>query len=261
MKLGLEGKVVLITGGSKGLGLACARAFAGESAKVAIASRSQDNLDGARDALGKDGFQVVAIRADLTQAQNASALVAAVERELGALDVLVNSAGAAQRHTMDEYDEAAWRQGMNAKYFPYVNAMDAVRPGMIKRGRGAIVNIIGMGGKLAIPTHLAGGAANAALMLVTTGMAHALGRNGIRVNTINPGATFTDRVKHSLQVEARALGIDEDETLKRNQARIPLGRYGRPEEVAAVALFLASEQASYVTGAIIPMDGAALPVI
>ncbi len=261
MKLGLEGKVVLITGGSKGLGLACARAFAAEGAKVAIASRSQDNLDRARDGLGKDGFQVVAIRADLTRAQDAGAMVAAVERELGPVDVLVNSAGAAIRHTMDEYDEDAWHQGMNAKYFPYVNAMDAVRGGMIKRGRGAIVNLIGMGGKVANPTHLAGGAANAALMLVTTGMAHALGRKGIRVNTINPGATFTDRVKQSLRVEAKAQGISEDETLKRNQARIPLGRYGSPEEVAAVTLFLASEQASYVTGAIIPMDGGGLPVI
>ena len=261
MELGLEGKVVLITGGSKGLGLACARAFAAEGAKVAIASRGQDNLDRARDALGKEGFQVVAVRADLTRAQDASALVATVERQLGPLDVLVNSAGAAQRHTMDEYGEEAWHQGMNAKYFPYVNAMDAVRPGMITRGRGAIVNIIGIGGKLASPTHLSGGAANAALMLVSAGMANALGRNGIRVNTINPGPFFTDRVKRSLQIESKVQGVDEDEALKRNQARIPLGRYGRPEEVAAVALFLASEQASYVTGAIIPMDGAALPVI
>jgi len=92
-------------------------------------------------------------------------------------------------------------------------------------------------------------------------MAHALGRNGIRVNTINPGATSTDRVKQSLRVQAKAQGISEDETLKRNQARIPLGRYGSPEEVAAVTLFLASEQASYVTGAIIPMDGGGVPVI
>src|SRR5450759_170303 len=105
--MGLEGKVVLIKGGSKGLGLACARAFAGEGAKVAIASRSQDNLDRAREALGTEGFQVVAIRADLTRPQDAAALVATAERELGPLDVLVNSAGAAQRHTMDEYGEDA----------------------------------------------------------------------------------------------------------------------------------------------------------
>lgn len=139
--------------------------------------------------------------------------------------------------------------------------MDAVRPGMIKRGRGVIVNIVGNAGKLAQPTHLAGGAANAALMLVTTGMAHALGRNGIRVNTINPGPIFSDRINRLLQFEVKAQRIDVDESLKRNQARIPLDRYGKPEEVAAVALFLASEQASYLTGAIIPMDGAALPII
>jgi len=259
--LGLDGKVVLITGGSKGIGLACAHAFAHEGAKVAIASRSEENLERARDALGKEGFSVVAIRADLAHAQDATRMAAATEQALGAVDVLINSAGAARRHAMEDYGEEAWRQGMDAKYYPYINAMDAVRPGMMKRGRGAIVNIIGNGGKRAQPTHLSGGAANAALMLVTTGMAHALGRSGIRVNGINPGSTFTERVNQALQLDAKAQGISQEETLKRNQAQIPLGRYGRPEEVAAVALFLASEQASYVTGAIIPMDGGSLPVI
>ncbi len=261
MDLGLGGKVVLITGGSKGIGFACARAFAREGARVAIASRGEDNLERARDALGKEGLPVVAIRADLAHADDAKRMVADTEREFGSVDVLVNSAGAARRHAMEEYGEEAWRQGMDAKYFPYINAMDAVRPGMMQRGRGAIVNIIGNGGKRAQPTHLSGGAANAALMLVTTGMAHALGRAGIRVNGIKPGATFTERIEQALQLDAKARGVSREETLKRNQSEIPLGRYGRPEEVAAVALFLASEQASYVTGAIIPMDGGSVPVI
>jgi NAD(P)-dependent dehydrogenase (short-subunit alcohol dehydrogenase family) len=261
VKLGLDGKVVLVTGGSKGIGLACARAFAAEGAKVAIASRSQDNLDAAVKTMGAEGVQVLAICADLGEAEQARAMVARTERELGPVDVLVNSAGAAKRHTMEEYDDAAWHQGMNAKYFPYINAMDAVRPGMMKRGRGAIVNIVGTGGKRAQPTHLAGGAANAALMLVTAGMANALARSGIRVNAINPGPTYTDRVQRALQVEAKSEGVDVNEALKRSEARIPLGRYARPEEVAAVALFLASGQASYVTGAIIPMDAAAIPII
>ena len=261
MDLGLAGKVVLITGGSKGIGLACARAFAREGAKVAIASRGQENLDGALEALRKEGISALAIRGDLTRAKDAQRMAAITEEKLGPVDVLINSAGAARRHAMEDYGAEAWHQGMDAKYFPYINAMDAVRPGMMKRGCGAIVNIIGTGGKRAQATHLAGGAANAALMLVTTGMAYALGRHGIRVNGINPGATFTDRVQQALRLDAKAQGISQDETLKRNQAQIPLGRYGKPEEVAAVAVFLASEQASYVTGAIIPMDGGSLPVI
>jgi NAD(P)-dependent dehydrogenase (short-subunit alcohol dehydrogenase family) len=261
MDLGLKDKVVLITGGSKGIGLACARAFAGEGAKVAIASRSQENVDRACQELAGEGLRVLGLRADLKKSEGAYAMVAAAERALGPIDVLVNSAGAAKRHTLDEYDSLAWHQGMDAKYFPYINSMDAVRSGMIDRLRGVIINIVGTGGKLANPTHLSGGAANAALMLVSVGMANALGRHGIRVNAINPSATYTERVKQALRVEAQVQQLSEAEVLKRTEARIPLGRYGKPEEVANVALFLASDKASYVTGAVIPMDGAVTPII
>lgn len=260
MDLGLGGKVVLVTGGSKGIGLACAAAFAGEGARVAIASRARANLDRAVAALAADGHDVHAVAADLCDPTAARALVADVERTLGPIDVLVNSAGAAKRHAVAELDAAAWHQGMDAKYFPYIHAMDAVRPGMVARRRGAIVNVIGMGGRVGQPHHLAGGAANAALMLVTAGLAHALGRHGVRVNAINPAVTFTDRVEQAMLLEAEAQGITEAEALARSQARIPFGRFARPEEVAAVALFLASDQASYVTGAIVPMDGGANPV-
>lgn len=261
MDLGLTGKVVLITGGSKGIGLACAHAFAAEGARVAIASRSQTNLDRARGELASAGFRVFTVAADLARPEAAFAMVGATEQGLGPIDVLVNSAGAARRHAIDEYDDSAWRQGMEAKYFPYIHALDAVRPGMLARKRGAIVNIIGTGGKRAQPTHLSGGAANAALMLVSVGMAHALGRSGVRVNAINPAATYTGRVQQALQLEAKEKNISEEEALRRSEAAIPLGRYGKPEEVAAVAVFLASDKASYVTGAVIPMDGAALPII
>lgn len=261
MELGLENKVVLITGGSKGIGLACARAFAAEGAKVAIASRSQENLDRARADLAKDGVEVFAVAADLTRPDAARAMTAATEQALGTIDVLVNSAGASKRHAMDEYDIHAWQQGMDSKYYPYINAMDAIRPGMMARKKGVIVNIIGTGGKRAQHTHLAGGAANAALMLVTAGMANALARHGIRVNAINPASTYTGRVQQALRLDAREKNISEEEALKRNEAAIPMGRYGRPEEVAAVTVFLASEQASYLTGVIIPMDGGQLPVI
>jgi NAD(P)-dependent dehydrogenase (short-subunit alcohol dehydrogenase family) len=261
MDLGLTGKVVIVTGGSKGIGLACARAFAAEGARVAIASRSADNLARARERLGQEGASVLAQPADLARPEDAAALVAAVERELGPVDVLVNCAGAAKRHLVEELDSAAWQQGITAKYYPYVHAMDAVRAGMIARRRGAIVNVVGMGGKLGQPQHLAGGAANAALMLVTVGMANALGPYGIRVNAINPGLTFTERLQQALRLQAQSEGVTEAELLARNQSHLPLGRYGKPEEIAAVAVFLASDRASYVTGAIVPMDGGRTPVI
>src|ERR1051326_6964979 len=198
MKLGLEGKVVLITGGSKGIGLACARAFAGEGARVGTASRAQQNLDRAREALGKEGLEVTALRGHFSKPEDAQAAAQAVEKLLGPIDVLINCAGAANRYQLDAYSAEAWQQGLHAKFLPQVHAMDAVRPGMIQRKRGAIVNVIGMGGKSAQQVFLSGGAANAALMLVTVGWANALGRYGIRVNAINAGSTLTDRVQRGI---------------------------------------------------------------
>ena len=261
MKLGLEGKVVLITGGSKGLGLACARTFAEEGARVSIASRSEENLARARQTLAGEGIDVVTVRADFSEANEAEASARQTEKLLGPIDILINSAGAARRWPWEKLNADAWQQGMNSKYFPYVHAMDAVRPGMIARKRGSIVNLIGIGGKAATSMHLSGGAANAALMLVTVGWASALGKYGIRVNAINPGNTLTERLQEALRLDAEKLGITEAEALKRAEQRLPLGRLAKPEEVAAVAAFLASDQASYVTGAVIPMDGGILATI
>jgi NAD(P)-dependent dehydrogenase (short-subunit alcohol dehydrogenase family) len=261
MKLGLENKVVFITGGSKGLGLACARSFAAEGAKVCIASRSQENLDQSRQALAKEGHEVVSVRADFCNPGEALAAAQQTEKLLGPIDILVNSAGAAKRRPWEKLDSEAWHQGMDSKYFTYVHAMDAVRPGMVERRRGSVVNIIGLGGKAASTMHLSGGAANAALMLVTAGWANALGKYGIRVNAVNPGNTLTDRLQEALRLDAQKQGISEADALQRNEERVPLGRLAKPDEVAAVVLFLASEQASYVSGAIIPMDGGRLATI
>lgn len=261
MDLNLRGKVVLITGGSKGIGLACAKLFLAEGAKVAIASRNQANLENARRELAKVGAEVVAVAADMSNAEDCQRMVTDVVAALGPIDVLVTSAGAARRTPPDELNPAAWRAAMEAKYFSYVLPIDAVIKTMAARGRGVIVNVIGAGGKVASPTHLAGGAANAALMLVTAGMANAYASRGIRVNGVNPGLTATDRVAEGMKAEARIGGISEAEALARSTAKLPLGRMAQPEEIANMVAFLASEKASYVTGAIIAMDGAVTPMV
>jgi NAD(P)-dependent dehydrogenase (short-subunit alcohol dehydrogenase family) len=261
MDLGLAGKIVVVTGASKGIGYACAEAFLKEGARVAIVSRQKANLDAALERLPAVEPRPVAFVADLTRADEALRIVGDVEAALGPIDVLVNSAGAARRYAPDELGPAAWRDAMDAKFFSYIHPTDAVLKRMVARGRGAIVNIIGSGGKVASPVHLPGGSANAALMLATVGLAAAYGPHGIRINGINPGGTMTGRVKQGLEAEAKMTGLAEAELLERQQARIPLRRLGTPEEVASVALFLASEQASYVTGAIVPMDGGASAVI
>jgi NAD(P)-dependent dehydrogenase (short-subunit alcohol dehydrogenase family) len=257
MDLQLKDKAVLITGGSKGIGLACARAFLAEGARVMIVSRSQANLDRA----AADLTSVSMLAADLTQPEGARRMAQAAREKLGPVDVLVNSAGAAKRYAPDELDAQAWHAAMDAKYFTYIHAMDAVLPSMRERRQGTVVNIIGTGGKLASPIHLPGGAANSALMLATVGLASVYGKHGVRINAINPAATMTERIREALELEAKARGVSADKVLEEGQARVPLGRYADPDDIAQVTLFLASARASYVTGAILPMDGGAHPVI
>ena len=261
MDLELVDQVVVVTGASKGIGFACAQAFAREGARVALVSRSQANLDAALARMPKAQHLPVAFAADMTDAGQAARMIEAVEAALGPVDVLVNSAGAAKRYAPDDLTAAAWHDAMDAKFFSYIHPLDIVVRRMAARGRGSVVNIIGAGGKTASPVHIPGGAANAALMLATAGLAAAHGPKGVRINAINPGGTLTGRVQQGLDAEAKMTGLAAADILKRQQSRIPLQRLGQPEEIAQVALFLASSQASYVTGAIIPMDGGAAAVI
>jgi NAD(P)-dependent dehydrogenase (short-subunit alcohol dehydrogenase family) len=253
MDLGLKDKKVLITGGSKGIGLACAKAFIAEGAKVALVSRSRENLDQAKKSVGN----AYTIAADLVDAAAAAAMVERVEKEFGAIDILVNSAGAAKRTDADDLTPAAWRAGMDAKYFSYINVIDPLIKRMGQRGRGVVINVIGAGGKVASPTHLAGGAANAALMLATAGLAYAYAGKGVRVVGLNPGVTKTERVAQGLKAEAKRANVSEEQAYKQMVARLPMGRPAEPEELADIVVFAASERGRYLNGANISTDGAA----
>jgi NAD(P)-dependent dehydrogenase (short-subunit alcohol dehydrogenase family) len=257
MDLGLRGKTALVTGGSKGIGLACAKALAAEGARIAICSRSRANVDAALAGLpGAFGMT-----ADLRSPDEAAKVVETVSRELGPLDILVTSAGAAMRTPPPDLSPAKWREAMDNKFFSYINVIDPAVKKMAARGAGVIVNIIGNGGKVAAPTHLPGGAANSALMLATVGLAAAFAGQGVRVLGVNPGLTRTGRFQAAMTAVAASEGISEAEAMRRNTAAIPMGRLGDPEEVAAFVTFLCSAQASYLTGVVVSMDGAAAPTV
>ncbi|MFS8046405.1 SDR family oxidoreductase [Rhizobium sp. BR 314] len=257
MDLGLKGKVVLITGGSKGIGYACAELFLQEGARVAICSRSQANIDEALAELpGARGYA-----ADLTSDEQALSVVDKVEAEVGSIDILINSAGAAARTPADDLTPAIWRAAMDAKYFSYINVIDPLIKRMGARGSGAVINIIGNGGKVASPVHLAGGSANAALMLASVGLANAYASRGVRVVGLNPGMTETDRVAEGLKAAAKLAGSTEKEALADALKRIPIGRMASPTDIANVVAFLSSDKAGYVTGVVISMDGAQVPIV
>lgn len=289
MELELKGKRVLITGASKGIGLACAAHFLREGAQVCIVSRQQKHLDEAMAHLqqqrplnaneqssiraneqssirAKDQSSVECLPpihrcADLCDASQAQALVAELERIWGAIDILVNSAGAARRTPAAELSAQAYADAMQAKYFSYTNVIDPCIKAMASRGHGVIVNVIGAGGKVASPIHIPGGAANAALMLVTAGLANAYAHQGVRVVAVNPGLTLTARLEEGLVADARAQGITAEEAQRRATAKIPMGRIAHPDEVADTVVYLASARASYVTGVSIAMDGSTTPLI
>jgi NAD(P)-dependent dehydrogenase (short-subunit alcohol dehydrogenase family) len=263
MDLELNAKHVLITGGSKGIGLASARAFLREGAAVTLVARERERLAAARQALLVE-FPKGRVAIQSADLQSAPAALEAIDRaqaELGPIDILVNSAGAAKRAPPDELTPRHWREAMDAKYFTTIHVIDPLVKRMAARGAGVIVNVIGMGGKTPSSTHLAGGAANAALMLVSAGMAGAYGPQGVRINAVNPSSTLTDRLQEGIAAEARLSGLPAEEVRRRMTARMPLGRLATPEEVADVIVFLASARASYVSGAIVSMDGAAVPMV
>jgi NAD(P)-dependent dehydrogenase (short-subunit alcohol dehydrogenase family) len=252
MDLALKGKTALVTGGTKGIGMACAKALMAEGVQVVIAGRSDATVEAALADL--DGAQGLA--ADLRSAEAAAEMVTACRGMVGEIDILINSAGAAQRTVPEKLTPEHWRAAMDAKFFSYINVIDPVVKLMAARGAGRIVNIIGAGGKVASPIHLPGGSANAALMLATAGLATAYAAEGLRVIGLNPGATKTARLKEGLKAQAEFAGITVEEAEQQAASRIPLGRMAEPEEVANMAVFLASDRASYVTGVTINMDGA-----
>ena len=199
MDLGLTDKVVVVTGASKGIGYACAVAFAREGARVVLVSRSAANLDAALATFPATRHAPRAIVADLVARRRGGSGWSTKSSATSARSTSWSTRPAPRAGTRPPTSTPrAWHAAMDAKYFSYIHPIDAVLRRMAARGRGAIVNIIGSGGKVANPVHLPGGAANAALMLATAGLAAAFAPKGIRINGINPGATLTGRVQEGL---------------------------------------------------------------
>jgi len=255
MDLGLTGKVALVTGGSKGIGKAVARGLVAEGAKVAICARTKGELDAAAAELAKPRGDVFAVAGDLTREADVKKIVETTVGHYGRIDILVNNAGAAPGGLLLDLTEDDWHKALELKFLGYVRCMKAVIPYMLKQGGGRIVNIVGNDGVKPIGIELTPSAANAADLAVTVALAEQYGRQNICINAINPGPVATERWDGLIGGIARIRNISPSEAQKRAEISIPLGRICTPEEVANVAVFVASERASFMNGAVITLDG------
>lgn len=256
MDLRLRGKVAVISGASKGLGKAIAFGLAEEGVNLALNARGADLLGKvAEEVSGRHGVETLAVPGDMSQLADIQAFVRKTLDRYGRIDILVNCAGSSQGGIFWEAPDQVWLDSWGLKLFGYVRLMREVMPHMIRQGSGRIVNVVGNSGRQPIPTMLPGGSANAALLTVTKGVADAVAKHSIVVTAINPGPIRTERWDGLMERLGQAVGKTATEYERSFVEQIPLGRIGRPEEIADLAVFLASERASFLTGISITADG------
>jgi len=256
MDLGLRNKVVFITGGSKGIGRACAMEFAREGARIALCARREAGLAEAAAAIrAATGAEVFTAAGDMMRWEDARRCVDAAAAHFGGLDVLVNCAGASPGGLILNLTEEDWQLSLQLKFMGYVRCAKAVIPHLLKRGGGRIVSVIGNDGIKPAYWELTASAANAADLAMTAALAEQYGPQGILVNAVNPGPVATERWDGLVRAYARDKSLSYEEASAQALRSLPLGRICTPEEVAAVVVFVASERASYMNGAWITLDG------
>ncbi|MCE5250067.1 SDR family oxidoreductase [bacterium] len=258
MNLGIKGKTAIVCGASQGLGRACAEAFAGEGVRMVLCSRNFDRIfDTARSISETFGTDVVPVACDISLADSPEKLVREATTKFGGVDILINNAGGPPPGMFDELDDAAWEAAFHLTLMSAVRMIRAVLPVMIPKGWGRIINLASS----AVKEPIAGLLLSNALRSAVVGMAKTLSREvadkGILINTIATGSFNTERIQSILDNRAKKQGITLEEARIQHESAIPMKRLGRPEELAALVVFLASERASYMTGTTISVDGGA----
>jgi NAD(P)-dependent dehydrogenase (short-subunit alcohol dehydrogenase family) len=257
MDLELRGKSVLITGASKGIGLACARGFAAEGANVHLAARNTAALEAAAaDIRKKYKVDATVHTVDLGVTGNAVAL----GQKCGSVDVLVNNAGAIPQGSLTKLTDERWRKAWDLKVFGFFNLTREIYKGMCERGAGVIVNVIGAAGENHRSNYIAGTTGNASLIAFTRALGGESADHGVRVVGVNPGRILTERQIDHIQDRAeKDLGDRErwKEILAQMSETLPFKRTGDPSEVSDLVCYLASARASYISGTVVTIDGGA----
>ena len=256
MDLELRGKTAIVSAGSKGLGKAIALGLAAEGARVAICSRNPDNLSqAAQEILTKTGSEVLAVPVDVIKPDAIDNFVNTVVQRQGKIDILVNNAGGPPMGTFADFEDEDWESAFNLTFMSVVRFVRAVLPHMRKTGGGRIINVTSTSVKQPLENLLLSNSIRPAVIGLAKSLATEFAADGILVNNICPGSIYTDRIKENVAAQAKSTGQPEESIRHEYEAKIPLGRLGEPVELADLAVFLASERASYITGATLQVDG------
>jgi 3-oxoacyl-[acyl-carrier protein] reductase len=254
--LGLQGKVAIVAASSKGIGKAAAAGFASEGARVTMLSRNEGELEKAaeeiRNACHAD---VLAVPADVTNPDDIRRVVKRTVERWGAVNILVNNAGGPPTGGFDDLDDAGWQAAFELTLLSAVRFVREVRPHISKAGGGAIINVQSTSVKVPLDNMILSNSIRSGVIGLAKTLSIELARDKIRVNTVLPGATLTDRLRHHITARAQKLGKTFEEVQRAREATIPLGHLGMPEDVADMIVFLASDRARYVTGVTIQVDG------
>ncbi len=261
MDLGIKGKVALVIASSRGLGQAMAVSLAREGVKVAVTGRNAQGLQRSVELIESAGGTALALTWDLSDAALIDRLITQVEQELGPIDILINNTGGPPPTPAAGQDPVLWQKSFNDMVLSLISITDRVLPGMRQRGWGRIITSTTSGAVAPIKNLAISNTLRAALLAWSKTLSAEVAADGVTVNVIMPGRIATDRLRQLDEARATRENISYDSVVQASLKQIPLGRYGDPKEYGDVATFLASQNASFITGTVMRVDGGQIQAI
>lgn len=250
----LAGKIALVTGGNRGIGRGIALELAAQGASLMLTARDATALERVAGELAGLGVEVATHAADLTHGDAPAALIAAHEKRFGRLDILINNAGAAKRGNFLTLTDAEWADGFALKFFAHVRTTRAAWP-LLKASGGSVVAVAGIGARAPVADYMVGASVIGAELAFMKALAEIGIKDGVQVNTVNPGSVETDRFAHRLAIIRNKTGLDAQAAKEHHRRELNITRFGKPEDVATLVAFLVSPRARWIHGSAVDIDG------